>query len=351
MTGVRLDSPLGLTATAWYPERRQTVEEALAAGDIDPRTARELGYTSLPVSEDTAPPDMAVEAATEALARSGTPADDLSLVLHASVHHQGHDAWSAPHYIARRLAAHHAVPIGLLQQCNGGAIGIELAASRLQADPAAGPALVTTADRFLMPSWHRWLSDYGMAAGDAATAVLVHRGTAPGAGRADPPDLLLHSLATRTAAELEVMHRGDDELNATPMGHSPMIDVRRTKRAFIKAYGVEFFLKTAADRIRAVVEEALAGAGLAAGDPRLRYAVIPRLGSKAMAEAYIPPLTDVTGAEVLDLGRTTGHVGAGDLNASLADLARTDLLAPGEHALVLNGGGGFTFTAVVVAKS
>lgn len=350
MTAVRLHAPLGLTATAWYPQRRQTVEEAVAAGDIDARTARELGYTSLPVSEDTAPPDMAVEAAAQALAVAGARADDLSLVLHASVHHQGHDAWSAPHYIARRLGAHQAVPIGLLQQCNGGAIGIELAASRLQGDPEAGPALVTTADRFLMPSWHRWLSDYGMAAGDAATAVLVHRAGRPAGAHSRTPDLLLHSLATRVAAELEVMHRGDDELNATPMGHSPMIDVRRTKRAFIKAYGAEFFLKTAADRIRAVVEEALAGAGLAADDPRLRHAVIPRLGSKAMAQAYIPPLTDVTPAPVLDLGRATGHVGAGDLNASLADLARTDLLAPGEHALVLNGGGGFTFTAVVVSK-
>lgn len=348
---MRLDSPLGLTATAWYPEHRQTAEEAVAAGDIDARTARELGYTALPVSEDTAPPDMAVEAATRALDVSGTQADDLSLVLHASVHHQGHDAWSAPHYIARRLGAHQAVPIGLLQQCNGGAIGIELAASRLQGDPAAGPALVTTADRFLTPSWHRWLSDYGMAAGDAATAVLVHRVGGPAAaGHSRAPDLLLHSLATRVAAELEVMHRGDDELNATPMGHSSVIDVRRTKRAFIKRYGVDFFLKTAADRIRAVVEEALAGAGLAADDPRLRYAVIPRLGSKAMAEAYLPPLRDVTSAEVLDLGRATGHVGAGDLNASLADLARTDLLRPGSYALVLNGGGGFTFTAVVVGR-
>ncbi|GAA3041389.1 hypothetical protein GCM10010448_24990 [Streptomyces glomeratus] len=355
MTAVRLDSPLGLTATAWYPERRQTVEEAVAAGDIDARTARELGYTALPVSEHTAPPDMAVEAATQALTLSGARPDELSLVLHASVHHQGHDAWSAPHYVARRIGAHRAVPIGLLQQCNGGAVGIELAASRLQGDPAAGPALVTTADRFLMPSWHRWRSDYGMAAGDAATAVLVHRVTGPSGGAAADhalaPDLLLHSLATRVAAELEVMHRGDDELNATPMGHSPMIDVRRTKRAFIKTYGVDFFLKTAADRIRAVVEECLAGAGLAADDPRLRYAVIPRLGSKAMAEAYIPPLTEVTPAEVLDLGRATGHVGAGDLNASLADLARTDLLEPGSYALVLNGGGGFTFTAVVVSRS
>lgn len=342
---MKLEHPLGLVAGAWYPSQRQTVEEAVAAGDIDAPTARDLGYTELPVSEHLAPPDMATEAARAVLERSGARAEELSLLLHASVHHQGHDAWSAPHYVAERLGAHRAVPIGLLQQCNGGAIGIESAAARLQGDPDAGPALVTTADRFLMPSWHRWRSDYGMAAGDAATAVLVHR-----ADGSLPADLELHGLATTVAAELEVMHRGDDELNATPMGHSSMIDVRRTKRAFIKTYGVERFTKTAHDRIRAAVEECLALAGLAPDDPRLRYAVIPRLGSKAMAEAYVPPLREATPAELLDLGRATGHVGAGDLNASLADLAQGDLLAPGQYALVLNGGGGFTFTAMAVRR-
>ncbi|MFJ5968616.1 ketoacyl-ACP synthase III family protein [Streptomyces sp. NPDC093060] len=342
---MELTSPLGLVAGAWYPPESQTVQDAVACGDIDAPTARDLGYTSLPVSTEVAPPDMATEAAREVLLRCGARPEELSLLLHASVHHQGHDAWSAPHYVAERLGAHMALPIGLLQQCNGGAIGIETAAARLLADPAAGPALVTTADRFLMPSWHRWRSDYGMAAGDAATAVLVHR-----ADGALPADLLLHAIGTTVAAELEVMHRGDDELNATPMGHSPMIDVRRTKRAFIKAYGVERFTKTAHDRIRAAVDLCLRRAGLAPDDPRLRYAVIPRLGTKAMDEAYLPPLRESTSAEPLDLGRATGHVGAGDLNASLADLARGDRLAPGQYALVLNGGGGFTFTAMAVSR-
>jgi 3-oxoacyl-[acyl-carrier-protein] synthase-3 len=350
---MRLNAPLDLVAGAWYPPDRQTIDEAVAAGDVDRRTARDLGYTELPVSERTAPPDMAIAAGEEVLVRAGCPAGELSLLLHASVHYQGHDAWSAPHYIADRLGAHRAVPVGLLQQCNGGAIGIETAAARLQGDPAAGPVLVTTADRFLMPSWHRWRSDYGMAAGDAATAVLVRRVTADPDG--DPAvgtgrGLRLYAIATTVAADLEVMHRGDDELNAGPLSHSPMIDVRRTKRDFIRAYGVERFTKTAYDRIREVVAESMADAGLAPDDPRLRYAVLPRLGAKAMEEAYLPPLTDATSAEPLDLGRATGHVGAGDLNASLADLATGDLLAPGQHALVLNGGGGFTFTSVIVSR-
>ncbi|GGR75355.1 MULTISPECIES: ketoacyl-ACP synthase III family protein [Streptomyces] len=341
---MRLSGTYGLVCAAWYPSERQTVEEALAAGDVDRRTAADLGYTALPVSAETAPPDMAVAAGQRVLERGDCPARTLSMVLHASVHHQGHDAWSASHYIADRLSAHHAVPIGLLQQCNGGAIGIELAVSRLQGDPQAGPALVTTGDRFLMPSWHRWRTDYGMAAGDAGTAVLVHRGDEL------PSDLTLHALATTVASELEVMHRGEDELNADPLGHGPMIDVRRPKRHFVRSIGVDHFTKLAHDRIREAVREALASCGLAPDDPRLRHAVLPRLGAKAMAEAYVPPLTESVAAPLLDLGRATGHLGAGDLNASLADLAIGDRLEPGQYALVLNGGGGFTFTAAVVSR-
>ncbi|WP_037682692.1 beta-ketoacyl-[acyl-carrier-protein] synthase family protein [Streptomyces cellulosae] len=342
---MRLAAPLGLTAGLWYPPTRQSTEDAIAAGHVDTRTARALGYTELPVSEDTAPPDMAVAAAQAVLAHGRCDPLELSLVLHACVHHQGHDAWSAPHYIAHRLGADRATPIGLLQQCNGGAIGIELAATRLQGDPDAGPALVTTADRFLLPSWDRWLTDYGMAAGDAGTAVLVHRREGP-----HHTDLVLHALATTAAAELEVMHRGDDGLDATPLGHGPMIDVRRPKKVFVRDQGIDVFHKIAYEKVTAVVAESLADAGLAPDDPRLRYAVLPRLGVKALEQAYIPPLADSTPAELLDLGRTSGHVGAGDLNANLADLASGDLLEPGQYALVLNGGGGFTFTAAIVSR-
>lgn len=340
----RFATPFRLVADAWYPARRQTPQEALATGEVDTRTARDLGYTALPVSEDTAPPDMAVAAAGTVLSRAGCDPGRVSLLLHACVHHQGHDAWSAPHYVARELGAERAVPVGLLQQCNGGAAGIELATDRLHAGGTAEAVLVTTADRFLMPSWHRWRTDYGMAAGDGGTAVLVHRDPDL------PADLLLHSAATTVASELEVMHRGDDGLNATPLGHGPMIDVRRTKRHFVRTLGVERFVKVAHERIREAVTTALADAGVDGADPRLRHAVLPRLGSKAMDEAYVPPLVQSTSAELLDLGRSTGHLGAGDLNASLADLATGPYLAAGEQAVVLNGGGGFTFTAMVVSR-
>ena len=184
--------PLGIVAQAWYPSTRQTAAEAVAAGDVTAKVAADLGYTALPVAPDMAPPDMAVAAARHLLTRAALDASELDLVLHASVHHQGHDAWSPPHYIADRIGADRAIPIGLLQQCNGGAIGIDLAATRHLAGPAPRPCLITTADRFLPPSWHRWKADYGMATGDAGTAVVVRR-------HRDGDDLLLHSMSTSVA--------------------------------------------------------------------------------------------------------------------------------------------------------
>ncbi|MHA6761707.1 hypothetical protein [Streptacidiphilus sp. PAMC 29251] len=42
---MRLAAPIGLFAGAWYPPDRQTVQEALAVGDVDARTARATSAT------------------------------------------------------------------------------------------------------------------------------------------------------------------------------------------------------------------------------------------------------------------------------------------------------------------
>lgn len=339
---MKLSSPLHLAADIWWPRDRDLTAEAVREGRVDSRTARELGYEGLLLSPDVAPPDMAVHAAKPLLERIGCPPEALGALFHASIHYQGHDIWSAPHYIARRLGVT-AQPVGLLQQCNGGATGIELSANGLLADRSSGPGLVTTADRFFPPTWDRWRGDFGMATGDAATAVVVHRGEYA-------TDLMLHATGTVSVPELEEMHRGNDEFNHAPLEHSPVIDVRRTKRTFIRRHGIDRFYKAAHRGVREAVTESLINAGIEADDPRLRWAVLPRLGKKALEEAYIPPLRHVTPAELLDFGAPTGHLGAGDLNASLAQLSREHLLRTGEFALILNSGGGFTFSSFIVGR-
>jgi 3-oxoacyl-[acyl-carrier-protein] synthase-3 len=279
---------------------------------------------------------MAVRAAAGALAAARWPARTLNLMAHAWIHHQGHAFWSPAHYVAHRLGADRALPVGVRQMCNGGMAALELAASRILADPATERALVTTADRFAAPAFDRWRADYGVAYGDGATALLLARG--------DGPYRLL-SIASAAAPELELMHRGDDAFTVSP---AATVDVRRTKRAFLAAGHGPSFARTANAAVHRVVRQALAEAG----EPRVQVVALPRLGGAVLDDGYRPGLAaaGLRRAAVLRFGRGTGHLGAGDAAANLAEIAHLRLLGVGQVALLLSAGAGFTWSCLAIRR-
>ncbi|GAB2519364.1 3-oxoacyl-ACP synthase [Nocardiopsis aegyptia] len=339
---MRLTEPVGLSGiTTWLPDSAQTAERAVAEGLVDADTAADLGYSALPVEPEAAPPRMAVLAARDTLRRTGTDPADIGLVLHAWMHYQGHDLWSPAHYVADRIGAHDGLPLGIQQVCNGGAAAIETAIARLVADPDLELALVTTADRFPDSAFDRWSGDYGIGYGDGATSVLLHRAAAR------RPDLYLHALESMAAPRLERMHRGRDPFGTAPRSVSERIDIRRTKKAYFEEGGKAEFSADSRSRLQEVVRRCLAAGGVDGADPRLRHVVLPRLGRTTLEEAYVKPLSEVTSAPALLLGETTGHLGAGDAAAGLADLV--PLLAPGDHALVVSAGAGFTWSCLLVS--
>ncbi len=330
------------SAAQWLPPHTVTLEEALGNGLLHPEDVEASGYRQLPVSTDLAAPEMAVLAAERALRAAGRTAAELSLTAHAWTYFQGHDFWSPAHYVAHRLSAP-AVPFGVQQMCNGGAIALELAVARLLAAGSAGAALVTTADRFAAPGFDRWRGDYGVLYGDGATAAVL----ATADGRSTGLELL--SITTVAASELESMHRGDLPFATGPNEHSSTVDVRRTKKSFLAAVGKDAFGKTVADGVRCVLAATLADADVAPDDPRLRHVLLPRLGCAGRETIYLPGVASVTAAPCLDLGDDTGHLGAGDALANLSALEGDAALRPGELALVLSAGAGFTWTGMVVA--
>ncbi|MFE9572215.1 ketoacyl-ACP synthase III family protein [Streptomyces sp. NPDC006692] len=335
--------PVGIAAAAvWLPHGRDSAECAVAEQRVEARAARDLGHPRLPVADGESAPEMAVLAARSALRSGGVPAAGLALLCHAWMHYQGHDLWSPAHYIAHQIGAHDTVPVGIQQICNGGAAALELAVARLSLEPGERRALVTTADRFGAPGFDRWRSDYGAAYGDAATAVVLRQPAAAG----DP--LLLRSLHTAAAPHLEEMHRGADPFAELPRDNSPMVDMRRTKRVYLRENGVEPFNKVNDDMIRHVVTGALRDAGLAADDPRIRFVLLPRLGRKTLESAWKPVLRELVAAPTVDWGRETGHLGTGDLPAGLSEVVRRSALAPGQIGLLLNAGAGFTWSCAVV---
>ena len=291
---------------------------------------------------ELAPPQMAVRAGREALARAGLPGTSLDLMVHAWIHHQGHDFWSPAHYIADELGAGGALPFGIQQMCNGGSVALQTAAAHLLADSGLRHALTTTADRFAEPGFARWNGDYGVVYGDAATAVLLHR-----TPRSD--DVLhLLSVATVAAPELEQVHRGDDFFSDAPRRHGEAVDVRRTKKAFLAEHGTERLASVTTASVRRVVRQALDEAGVDRDDPGLRHLLLPRLGRAALDGAYLPALGGLPHCRIHDFGADTGHLGAGDTPANLADLVASGLIGPGETAVAVSGGGGFSWSAAVV---
>jgi 3-oxoacyl-[acyl-carrier-protein] synthase-3 len=342
-SSMRINGKIGIGAVCtWLPAAAETPQHAVAAGRLDREDVAGTGVVCVPVSDGISAPDMAAAAADEVLRQAGVPAAQLDLLCHAWIYHQGHDFWSPAHYVAARLGADRAIPLGLQQMCNGGASGIVTAVTRVLADPEPACALVTTADRFALPGFDRWCSDYAVAYGDGATAALVRR-CVPGQ---DALDLL--SVAAVSAPSMEEMHRGTDPFSPAPRWLSEHVDARRTKRAFLAAGGMDRFREISREKVREVVTRALHEAGVQPDDPRLCAVLLPRLGPGTLELMYLPVIEDLVKAPPLILGESTGHLGAGDFIANLADLALLPVLADDGLAIVVGGGGGFSWTCAVV---
>lgn len=336
---------LGIAAVhLWLPQGRAGADQALAEGTIDQETADRLGYAGLTDSREHAAPEMAVLAGRAALERAGWAGDSLGLVAHAWIYHQGHDFWSPPHFVAHGVGASGATPVGVQQTSNGGVAALEVAAGRLALDPSLSRCLVTTADRFAGPGFDRWFGDIDVAYGDGATALLLHRGEAP-----------YRLLATTSVSvpQYEVLYRGDDAFTAAPRETYPVVSARRTKMVFRAGGGWPRFVGILRRSVQQVVLRAMEEADLKPGDRRLRCVVLPRLSTGALTQFYGPAVADLElpGVEIWDFGRDSGHLGAGDTAANLAVLDAEDRLAPGEVALLLGAGNGFTWSCTAVGRA
>jgi 3-oxoacyl-[acyl-carrier-protein] synthase-3 len=208
------------------------------------------------------------------------------------------------------------------------------------ADPA-GTALVTTADRFGPPVWDRWTSHTDIGYGDGATAALLGR---PGPGDA----LRVLAMSCSTAAWLEGMERGTEEFTRSPMVGRATLESTSRRRQFYEVHGKDSLADAAATHVRDSLFRALEAAGLAADDPRIRLVTVPRLGPRLVGLMFLGVFESELKAELVQLGQRTGHLGAGDLLANLADIVELGLLAPGEIAVVAAAGAGFTWSTTIV---
>lgn len=335
---MRYDDALFVSASAaWLPRQRARAVDAVGRGEYSQDDLVDSQYESVAVSGDDSPPVMAARAAASALSRSSHNRDALGLVLHASAHHQGHDFWSAASFIQDQIAARSAWCLNINQMCNGGLAGLELASAFILASPEREAALVTTADRFSLPRFDRWRSDYGIVYGDGATAVVLSR--VAGIAR-------VVSSNTVTEARLEAMHRGDDPFSLGPGDSERPIDIRRTKKAFLARHGSELVARYSETALKRVVADTLAEGDVGLAD--IRWCVLPNLGRKLLGNLYAKACPVGFDRTLWQFGRTVGHLGAGDMALGLTHLLEERRVGTGDFCLLVGAGGGYSWTATLV---
>ncbi|MFC7304760.1 ketoacyl-ACP synthase III family protein [Streptomyces monticola] len=339
---MRVDGAVDIASVAtWIPEEFELPPDYDGLGVPD-FGLPQLRVKSLPVSRELAAPEMATLAARACLAEGGWEAARLNVLFHSHLYHQGHDFWSAAHYIARELGTPpHATPVTIQQNCNGAMFALELAATRFLADPEAEAVLLTTADRFAPPGWNRWEHPgvglpYGF--GDGATAALVRR-----AGDT-PTTLALLSVVQTTDPEFEVIFRGEPDFTPAPMWNKAVF-FDGNNLPYME--DLDFALKMR-KWARISLSRALDDAGIKPDDKRIRYVLLPRADTAGIGLNYGTVFDCLAHAEVVAFGEHTGHIGAGDQLANIVEMRDRGMLRCGEIAVLVGGGGGTTWSTVLV---
>lgn len=321
---------------AWLPSRRG-VDDAVRDGECDPRLPARTGLLSVSVSTGESAAEMAVVAARKALVTAGSTGDDVDVVLHADMYHQGQDLWPVASYIQRETVGNHCLAVEVRQMSNGGMAALDLAAAYLTAAADRRDALLTTADRFCLPGIDRWRTDPGSPYGDGGTAVVLSR--RGGYAR-------LRSVALLADSDLEPLHRGDDPFGPAPFSLRIPVDHAPARRRFVARHGPSYAVSRAVEGQRAVLKQALADADLELAEAD--WVILPHLGRRVLASCYLRRFDIEVTRTLWEWSRTVGHLGAGDQFASLDHLVRGGLARPGHRCVLVGFGAGYSWGAAVV---
>ncbi len=324
---------------SWLPPTTN-VTDAVASGAYDEQEQAANAYVSVAIAEREAPPQMAVRAGRLALERSGLLAEDVALVLHASVWFQGVDYWPTASYIHRNVlggSGRRAPAMDMQQMSNGALAGVELAASYLAADPSRRAALVTVADRYQAPGFDRWRGLPGIVYGDGAAAVVL----ASGGGFAR-----LLAVAAISDSRLEEMHRAGEPFGPVS-GHAGWpVDLRARRHTYLGEIGAAEGARRTIAGLTESVNQALAAAELKLDN--IARVVFPNIGLAGLRRSYLEPLGLDLAVTTWEWGRRTGHVGAADQLTGLAHLVETGHVNPGDRVMLVGIGAGFTWFSAIV---
>ncbi|HET9655161.1 MAG TPA: 3-oxoacyl-[acyl-carrier-protein] synthase III C-terminal domain-containing protein [Kineosporiaceae bacterium] len=336
-----IEALVGIRAVrSWLPPDRVSARQAVTGEVLTAEQAEAHGEVAVGIATDDDPPvEMAARACVQALRAAGCDAQAVDLLLYSWTNYQGNDFFSPQHWLADRLGlSGRCNPVTVQQACNGAAATLELAIGAVRSG-RAGTALIAAGDRFGAPGLDHWRSHPMLAHGDGAVAAVV---------AAPAPADEFHVLGLAHAAAADLWRTRDTGKLALPGRQVPdFIDSRPTE-IFLALGGRDLLLRRGTESMHAAVTACLDEAG---GIPleKVDAVLLPRL-SPGVRRLMVGVYEEHFGPAAHSYYSRTGHLGSGDLLANLADVVEDDLVAPGGLALLLNAGGGYSYSAALVRR-
>ncbi|SES36351.1 3-oxoacyl-[acyl-carrier-protein] synthase III C-terminal domain-containing protein [Lentzea albida] len=317
-------------ATTWLPAGRSRAADAVAAGTLSDIDARSAVCHEVAVADGQQAWQLGLEACREVLSTTGTTPEEVEFLAYAGMSATDEDPASPAHRLAAALETTHAVAVGVNQMSSGGDAALHAAITTLLTEPGTRHALACTGTNTRDLPYDRWRTAPEVVLGDGGTAALLHRDRGP-----------LAVLATGRA--------GNPRLE----GAFPRFHPFRPLPPALDHSAALLEFRTTAEEIRitvaTAVRQALTDADLQHAD-RVEVVCTARLRPQTIRYTVLPALPEAARDRLVLLGDTTGHLGAGDTIANLADLLRLDSLTTGGRALLVGLGAGFTATALVVER-
>jgi 3-oxoacyl-[acyl-carrier-protein] synthase-3 len=280
---------------------------------------------------------MAVEAAREAVVRSGLPVADFGLLVHSSLWFQGRPLWPSASFVAHHALGAAVPAFDVRQQCNAGLGTVELAAGHLTSGTRGTAALLTTGDRFDPPAIDRWHTHGTAVYADGGTALVLSATTG-----------FARVLTTTTVADnmFEEMNRGHGPLDTLPPSPHDVVSLVARNAEFAAEHDMgavyqRLFATTALAR-----QAALDELGLTLPDMAKVIDINSRAGVDD--EQYCQYFGIAPRQSTWHIGRTVGHLGTGDHFATLDLLLRGKQLRRGDLVMLFGGGAGYTATTVIL---
>jgi 3-oxoacyl-[acyl-carrier-protein] synthase-3 len=330
-----------IAGTGAYHPRAVPVDEAIEDGRYTRDAQRHTGQQRVTIAETAAEaaPEMAVRAGRSALAHSGLPADQFSLLLHGVATHNGLAGWNAASYVQQHVLDGNGFAFEIHQLSNSAVGSLELACSYLAAGPDRTAAMITAADRFGPAAWDRFRSAPPIFVfADAASAVVLAKGT--GFAR-------VLSVASVADAELEGMQRGALPFMENPQDGYPISFFDRILEfSETHGLGVDDVVKRMSELMHEAGARAYAEAGISPAD--VKFAITPALGREALYEQCVIPLGIDIDRSTWHYARQIGHAGCTDQFAALDNLVATERLNPGDRILIAGLGGGYNCTVAAL---